>query len=180
MSSEAIQALSTRQVRQRLRQIYIAYLDLTFHVDCYRELHSRTLKHTQFFDFAIGVGATTSGGSGLGILANPQFAWLCGALTSLSVILSVGKVAYDWPNRIKKSLELAEFYGVYAQHYRHLIDDINYRQNWNDQFNERHIKMRSEIAKAPTYPYRHLSEDEMRKIQKAIKKRINPKEWWRP
>jgi hypothetical protein len=63
---------------ERVKQLRDSYLNSVYAVDYYKESNDRTTQYARHFDFAIGLGAVTSGGSGLGILGDTRLAWLCG------------------------------------------------------------------------------------------------------
>jgi hypothetical protein len=163
----------------RIAQIHRSYLDTEYRVDYYAFVRDRTSRFAKHLDFAIGMGALGSGGSGLGILGDPQFAWLCGILTTLSLILAVAKSNYDWPGRISKATELLEYFRSIATQYRNLIDDLNYRKTLSAEFETLHLKLRSDSLNAPADPYPSLSNKKQQKIQESTNSRINRAEWWK-
>ncbi|OJX70439.1 hypothetical protein [Magnetospirillum sp. 64-120] len=166
--------------RKRVEQIYTTYLDAVYATDYFSEVHRATMTYGRFFDFAIGLGAAISGGSGLGILAHPSFAWLCAVITTLSIILTVAKSSYDWPGKMKMAAEMTEKYGTLSGKYQMLIEDINYVEQYSEKFEKIFQKLREEQALISTIPSPVLGEEKQREIQAAIKKRIPYKDWWRP
>ncbi len=98
----------------------------------------------------------------------------------MAVILALAKNYYDWHGRIRNSLELAGFYTELSVQYKHLVDDINYRRCWDDEFDARHVQLRTRLEKPPDDPYPTYSEKELRVIQKRIKDRADYRSWWMP
>lgn len=166
--------------RRRVEQIYAAYLDALYAADYFSEVHRSTTAYGRLFDFAIGLGAAISGGSGLGILANPNFAWVCGTITTVSIILTAAKSAYDWPGKLKLAAQMTEKYGSLSGKYQMLIDDINYSEEFTDKFEQTFQKLRDEEASISSAPFPPLDQDKQRELQAAIKNRIHYQNWWRP
>lgn len=166
-------------ISTRIIQIHHTYLDTEYKVDYYAFVRDRTSRYAKHLDFAIGMGALGSGGSGLGILGDQKFAWLCGILTTVSIVVAVAKSNYDWPGRISKATELMEYFRGIATQYRHLIDDLNYHKTLNPDFETLHLKLRSNSLNAPPDPYPSLSEKHRRAIQEATNSRIDRSGWWK-
>lgn len=164
----------------RVNQLYYTYLDTVYECDYYRVMHDSVVGRARHLDFLIGVGTAVSGGSGLGILANPMFAWLCASLTTLSVVLSAAKSAYDWPGRVKAALERHQTFGEISGRLKGIVEDVQYRRGYTPEVESAYLKIRDEIRAVPANPYKEMSEARRRKIQNAIKQRINHKDWWRP
>ncbi len=167
-------------IRERVEQIHHAYLDIIFKLMHYEVQHAHTTKYSRHFDFAIGLGAAGSGGSGLGILADPLFAVPCAVITSVSVILAIAKNHYDWHGRVKTLLEMIQFYQPLATEYEYLVHDMNHARKWEQEFDKTHRRLRETLRHAPNNPYPHLKEDELRAIQNRVKHRIPYSKWWKP
>jgi hypothetical protein len=161
-----------------VNQVYKECLDALFQRDYYRELYNRTIRYARVFDYSIGLGSAMSGGSGLGILADPKFAWLCGIITTVSVLLSIAKGVWDWPGKTKFALERVQFFDETYSGYRRLIDDINANKQWNADFANKRNNLRQNSTPATPDPYPQLSINTQRSIQNAIKKRVKYAEWW--
>jgi hypothetical protein len=174
-------AIVEANLGRRVKQVHECFLNAQFRHDYYSKEQSTVQQRMAHTDFAIGLGGALSGGSGLGILAVPQMAWACGALTTISTILAIAKASYNWPERLKRSTDLATHYDLLASDYMRLIDDLNVAQVWDSQSEARHSQLRLRFDKPPTdYPFRTPSVKELREIQNAIKNRIKYKEWWKP
>jgi hypothetical protein len=159
-------------------QAYRECLDALFNRDYYQELYNRTIRYARIFDYSIGLGSAMSGGTGLGILADPKFAWVCGIVTTVSVLLSIAKGIWDWPGKTKFTLERVQFYnGIYLG-YRHLIDDINAAKQWNDDFAKRRNDLRQNSMPTTPDPFPQLSKNAQRSIQNSIKEQVNYTKWW--
>lgn len=166
-------------ITTRIAQIHQAYLDTEYRVDYYVFVRDRTARYAKHLDFAIGLGALGSGGTGLGILGDPNFAWLCGILTTVSTVVAIAKSNYDWPGRISKATELMEYFRGIATQYKHLIDDLNYHKTLSPNFEALHLKLRSDSQQAPSDPYPSLSEKHRRAIQEITNNRIHLSGWWK-
>lgn len=166
-------------LQARVAQIHDAYSETQFHVEYYTEFRDRTARYSRHFDFAIGLGALGGGGSGLGILSEPAFAFPCALLTSVSVISSIAKSNYDWQGKISKSQELIDFFSGIAIQYRHLIDDLNYRQSMDDSSVAVFLKLRAEVLKAPNNPYPKMKENVVSDIQNRVNEGVDKENWWR-
>jgi hypothetical protein len=119
-----------------------------------------------------------SGGTGLGILGDAKFAWLCGTVTTVSVLLSIAKGVWDWPGKTKFALERVQFYdGVYSG-YRYLVDDVNAAKQWNADFATRRNDLRKNSKPSTPDPYSKLGQNAQRSIQNRIKNRVQYANWW--
>jgi hypothetical protein len=163
-----------------VRQVHEECLGALYSRDYYRAFHSNTTKYAKSFDFAIALGSAVSGGTGLGILANPAFGWVCGSVTTLSVLLSVAKGVYDWPGKTKFAIDRIQFYENLYSKYRALVDDIGAAREWNSDFAARREALRDRANPDAPDPYGELSGAQRGTIQNAIKARINYKDWWVP
>lgn len=166
--------------RERVRQIHHAYLDALYATEYFKAVHARTTRYARHFDFAIGLGAAVSGGSGLGILGDPAFAWACGVFTTVSFILTVAKAAYDWPGKLKSAAEMVEAYGRLSGRLLALVQDMNYRRSWQDEFDAAFVKLRDEEASFSADIYPPLPATVQAEIQAGIKRRVKYNEWWTP
>lgn len=166
------------QAIARANQVYRAYLNTIFEIDHYHENHARLTARSKHIDFLIALGAAASGGSGLGILASADFAWLCGVLTTVSTVGAVAKGSYDWSGRLQKSVEMIEFYTPIKQAFANLTEDINVSQSWTDEFEARYTALRDKLVDAPVETTPQLSIDVRRDIQNRIKQSIDYKSWW--
>src|SRR5262245_35130657 len=108
-----------------VNQTYRECLDVLFERDYYQTLYEKTIRRSRVFDYSIGLGSAMSGGTGLGILADPNFAWVCGPVTTISVLLSIAKGIWDWPGQTKFTLERVQFYETLYQGYKSLVDDLD-------------------------------------------------------
>ena len=167
------------EVSERINQLYRAYLLTSFEEEYYRERHSTSLETSNHFDLIVGLGAALSGGSGLGILANPAFAWVCGTLTSASVLAAVVKQSYRLDEKARASLERVALYGGARIEYLSLVQDVQAKKQWNEEFETRFSEMRSRFAKYSPFPYSHWDEERLRAIQNKIKNREDYEKWWK-
>lgn len=171
--------LDQEQMSVRVNQVYRNYLNNLYWSDYYGVHHEAALKQARIFDFFIALGTLIAGGSGLGILADPAFAWLCGIVTTIALVLSGLKTAYNWSNRIKASSEKIGAYGGLSFEYSSLIEDINFRRSWTDEFEERFKRLRQQQAKvSKSFDFPHLDTGRQRQIQNQIKGRIQYSKWW--
>jgi hypothetical protein len=132
-------------------------------------------------DFAVGLGAATGGGTGLGILADPRFAWLCAGVTTASTVLAVAKPAYHWAERLQRSVELEKYFDSIVSDYKTLVEEIQESKGLGDALLLRHVELRKKSENPPTqYQFSDLSLDDQREIQKRIKGRVPYKSWWLP
>lgn len=166
--------------KERVAQIHVHCLNSVYATDYFKEVGRRVTRYAPHFDFAIGLGAALAGGSGLGILSNPNFAWLCGILTTASVILTVAKSSYNWPTRLNFASEMTEKYGRLSGKYLLLIDEMNYAKSFNDGFDKTYVALRNEELQFSPENYPDLSIDTQQKIQAAIKRRVPYPNWWTP
>ncbi|WP_020591594.1 hypothetical protein [Kiloniella laminariae] len=162
----------------RINQVYRAYLNSLYEIDYHHECHDRLASRSQHIDFLIALGAASSGGTGLGILASPDFAWLCAILTTISTIGAVAKGIYDWSGRLKKSIEQVEFHTPVKHGLANLIEDIKASQAWSGDFEARYTKLRDELALVPVNSGNGLSVEIQRQIQNRIKDRLQYRNWW--
>ena len=116
----------------------------------------------------------------MGILADPRFAWLCGFITTASIVLTVAKTTFDWPGRLKYATEMVEKYGRISGKYQLLIEDLNYRQVFNAELDDAFKKLREEELDFARDDYPKLKVELQEAIQDAIRKRINYGKWWKP
>ena len=170
--------MNQSNISARVKQIHHTYLDVEYQLDYYGYVRDRTTRYARHLDFAIGLGAVGSGGSGLGILGDPMFAWLCGVLTSVSVIVAIAKSNYDWHGRIAKCTELMEFFRNIATQYKYLIDDLNYYQDLHSDLEAQHLKLRNDYLNSPPDPYPKLKEKEKELVQDMTLRRIDRRAWW--
>jgi hypothetical protein len=161
-----------------INQTYRECLGALFQRDYYQELYSRTIRYSRIFDYSIGLGSAMSGGSGLGILADPKFAWVCGPVTTVSVLLSIAKGVWDWPGKTKFTLERVQFYDDIYSRYQQLVDDLNVAKQWTDEFKNRRDNLRQNNRPPTADPYPQLGEKVQRAIQNSIKQRIKYTTWW--
>ena len=89
-----------------VKSVYLGYLTAVFRRDYYKALRESVQKTCSHMDFAIGLGAAAGGGTGLGILADQRFAWLCAVITTVATVLAVAKTSYQWADRLQRSIEL--------------------------------------------------------------------------
>jgi hypothetical protein len=164
----------------RAGQVIQDYLTTEFLREYYRDRHGKTTRYAKHFDFLIALGSAGSGGSGLGILGDPRFAWLCGIVTTVSFILSAAKSQYDWQGRVQNSLKMEEFYGPISTKYKHIIDDMNVARAWNEDFEQRYLTLREEAEHSPQDPYPSYPDKALRVIQNRVKAQIPYERWWTP
>ena len=161
-----------------VNQLYRERLGLLYERDYYLELYKRTIRYARVFDYSIGLGSAMSGGTGLGILADPKFAWICGIITTISILLSIAKGIWDWPGKTKFALDRIQFYDAAHSGYKSLTDDVNAAQQWNADFASRRNTLRQSSAPTTPDPYPQLSLKKKRSIQNAIKERVSYNTWW--
>lgn len=169
------------QDSDRIKNIYAAYLTSIFRRDYYKSLRESVQKTCSHMDFAVGLGAATGGGTGLGILADPRFAWLCAGITTASTVLAVAKPAYHWAERLQHSIELEKYFDGVVSEYKSLVEEIQAARNVTEAVFARHVELQKRSDHPPTqYQYRDLSHDKQREIQNRIKSRVPYKSWWLP
>ena len=161
-----------------INQMYRECLAALFGRDYYQKLYNNTIWYSRVFDYSIGLGSAMSGGTGLGILANPNLAWLCGIITTASVLLSIAKGVWDWPGKTKFAMDRVQFYEKLYFDYKALVDDVNAAFEWNADFKARRESLRANSLPKPPDPYPELDEETKRVIQNAIKNRLDYKKWW--
>ena len=161
-----------------VNQTYRECLKVLFQRDYYQAFYDRTIKYSRAFDYSIGLGSAMSGGTGLGILADPRFAWVCGIMTTVSVLLSIAKGVWDWPGQLKFGLDRVQFYSGLHARYESLVDDINVACQWTNDFEKRRNELRSESGLSVADPYPQLDMAAKRAIQDAIKARVPYTTWW--
>jgi hypothetical protein len=154
------------------------YLNALFHENYYKRLHVRTVTYAKAFDFTIALGSAASGGTGLGILADPRFGWLCAIVTTVSVLLSVAKGVWGWDQKTKFALERVQFYSDLNSKYMMLVDDLNAARTWRPDFETRRNEIRQKAMPPTIDPYGELPEKMKLAIQTSIKQTIPYKEWW--
>src|SRR5262249_12897013 len=147
-----------------------------FKRDYYQKMYENTITYAKVFDYSIGLGSGISGGSGLGILADPKFAWICGPITTVSVLLSIAKGVWDWPGKSKFALDRIQFYSSLYDGYQSLVDDIQVALDWKvPEFQDRRTALKNKSTPPTPDPYKQLS----RKTQEAIQDKITGyKTWW--
>jgi hypothetical protein len=161
-----------------VNQVYRECLDARYERDYYQELYDRTIRYSRVYDYSIGLGSAGSGGTGLGILADPKFAFVCGTVTTISVLLSIAKGIWDWPGKTKFALDRVQFYDGLAAGYEDLVDDLNAAKEWKPEFASRRAELRKNSRPGSPDPYPKLSEGVRRRIQNAIKQQVSYSTWW--
>ncbi|MBR0801895.1 hypothetical protein JQ615_41960 [Bradyrhizobium jicamae] len=161
-----------------INQTYRECLNALYERDYYQIAHSNTIQYARIFDYAIGLGSAVSGGSGLGILADPKFAWLCGTVTTVSVLLSVAKGVWDWPGKANFALQRVQFYQKLYSNYQRLVDDVNAAKKWTEEFAEKRNKLRDGATPEQPDPNPELNLATKRRIQNDIKSRLKYTSWW--
>lgn len=162
----------------RVNSAYRMYLTGHFEEAYYRKRYDHLITTSQHFDFVIALGAALSGGTGLGILADARFAWVCGVVTAASVLIAAFKGGYKWPEKLKVTLEILSTLSKLNAQASNLVDDIQHRKTWNDDFEARYKKLRDEYAAVPVYPFPHWSDEKLREIQNDIKNRKEYRKFW--
>jgi hypothetical protein len=161
-----------------INQMYRECLAALFKRDYYQEMYNRTIRYAKVFDYSIGLGSAASGGTGLGILANPQFGWLCGAMTTVSVVLSIAKGVWDWSGKSKFALDRTYFYSKLYAGYNLLVDDVNAHREWNKSFSERRDALRGASLPDSPDPYPEMELQVRKQIQDNIKAKLDYRKWW--
>ena len=162
----------------RINQVYRTYLNTVYDIDYTLERHNSLASRSKHIDFLIGIGAAASGGSGLSILASPDFAWLCIPLTTISTVGAIAKGSYDWPGRLQKYIETIQFIAPINHGLKLLTEDIQASKNWKNEFEVAFEKLRNDLAKKPIDMTKDLPLQVRRKIQDAIKHRLIYTTWW--
>ena len=162
----------------RVNQVYRGYLNTIFAIDCYLERHGRLAATSKHLDFLIAAGTAASGGSGLGILVSPAFAWVCASLTAISTVGAIAKSSYDWAGCLRTYLERLQFLAPIRQRYRNLIEDIQASKSWNASFENRYTELRDALLTMSVDSCSALPIKTRRKIQNEIKAREAYKTWW--
>lgn len=161
----------------RINQIYRAYLDRRFDLEHYICIQRETLQWARYWDFIIGFAAAISGGSGLGILADKKFAYLCALITTAAIILTVAKAVWDWPGKLKAINDRIVALSELAGRYKILVDDLQYRQALLPELNATFDKIRADDVKVIQDGFA-LSIKKQRDIQDRLKAQVKYKEWW--
>lgn len=161
-----------------INQMYRECLAALFKRDYYQEMYNKTIRYAKVFDYSIGLGSAASGGTGLGILANPQFGWLCAAMTTVSVFLSIAKGVWDWSGKSKFALDRTYFYSKLYTGYSSLVDDVNANREWNKSFSDRRDALRTASHPDAPDPYPELDVQVRRQIQDGIKSKVDYRKWW--
>lgn len=138
---------------------------------------SGRIKHS---DFGITLGTAISGGTGLGILADPRFAVACGSVSALSVILSTIKAAYQWPDKYKQAIEMAQHYSGICARYRPLVHKLNREKKWSNSIGAAFKEIDEDNSKYVPLDYIKLPDERRQRIQQEIREREKPQTWWRP
>ena len=162
----------------RINQVYRGYLNTIFAMDCYHERHVRLAERSKHLDFLIAAGTAMTGGSGLGILAAPEFAWACGSLTVISTLGGIVKSSYGWAGRLQIYHERLKILAPISLRYKSLIEDIQASESWNSGFESRYAKLRDDLKAMPVDAFKELPIKTKREIQNAIKDRESYKTWW--
>jgi hypothetical protein len=162
----------------QVRQLYNECLNALFRESYYKRFHSRTVSYAKFFDFTIALGSAASGGTGLGILADPRFGWICGIVTTVAVFLSVAKGVYAWDAKTRFALERVQLYSELDSKYMALVDDVNAACTWNKDFQTRREELRTMSEPKTVDPYGEMSERKRREIQESLKKIVPYTTWW--
>jgi hypothetical protein len=164
--------LGVMTVPAQVNQLHNECLTALFRESYYKRLHSNTVGYAKIFDFSIALGSAASGGTGLGILADPRFGWLCGIATTFSVLLSVAKGVWGWDAKTKFALERVQFYSDLGTQYMALVDDLNAASAWNRDFEERRKALRSRSNPATPDPYSELSKKVQDQIQASVRQSV--------
>jgi hypothetical protein len=172
------QAIASK--RERVRQVYSAYLDTQYHVEYYRTYYGRIQDNSRIFEFVIALSALLSGGSGLGILATQWMAVPCGVITAFAVIFTAAKQTFDWPGKANFCVEMVDKNGRLAGQLKILVDDIKAARSWTNEFAKSFDTLRTEIANLPQDKLPKLPPEEQNRMQTGIIESEQPQHWWKP
>jgi hypothetical protein len=168
----------TAEIPPQVTQLHNECLNAMFREGYYKKLHASTVRYAKIFDFSIALGSAASGGTGLGILADPRFGWICGVVTTISVLLSVAKGVWGWDAKTKFALERVQFYSDLGSKYMALVDDVNAAAAWNPEFQARRAALRANGAPTTPDSYPELSKQTQQEVQDAIKASVPYTTWW--
>lgn len=164
------------------KQIYRAYLDSLYEVDYYRQVRLGVTSYSQYYDFIIALGTALSGGTGVvGILNESQpMAYVCGAVTLASIVLTAAKQAFDWPGKINFASEMLQRHAALAARYKIIVDRMQATHALTKDIIEGHNKLLADQASLPVDNYEALPIEKRKKLQAAIQQREAPQTWWKP
>jgi hypothetical protein len=166
------------QTATRVNQVYREYLTILFRQKYYNELYGRTVWWSKILDYLISVGSAASGGTGLGILATPAFAWACGPLTTISFFLGIAKANWGWADKSKFALDRVAFYDKLSGGYQSLVDDIDAARAWTEDFSNTRNALRQNATPSQPDPYRELRDKVKAKVQDSVQHQVQYKQWW--
>ncbi|UXN65410.1 hypothetical protein N8E89_07085 [Phyllobacterium sp. A18/5-2] len=164
------------------KQIYRSYLDSLYEVDYYHAAIVGVASYSQYYDFVIALGTALSGGTGIiGILSESQpMAYVCGAVTLASIVLTAAKQAFDWPSKINFASERMQEHAVLAARYKIIVDRIQATHALTKQTVQAHHELLDEQASLPVAKFKPLPLKKRRELQAAIQQREAPQTWWKP
>ncbi|MDH7806858.1 MULTISPECIES: hypothetical protein [unclassified Rhizobium] len=164
------------------KQIYRSFLDSLYEVDYYREVRLGVASYSQYYDFVIALGTALSGGTGvIGILNESKpMAYVCGAVTLASIVLTAAKQAFDWPSKINFASEMMQQHAAHAARYKIIVDRIQAAHALTKDAIHGHLELLNEQASMPVDHYKALPIVKRRELQAAIQQREAPKTWWKP
>lgn len=162
----------------RVNQVYRMYLDLLWGTECYRRRYQQILRIANRIDFAIAVCGAAGGGSGVGVLKDPRLAWVSGAAAILTIVLAAAKNAYRWTDKLKHIADQIVHYEVLKCDFEQLVQDIQSKLAFPDEFEKRFAQLRKQEAKLPVELDPLLPTKQARSIRNEIKQREHYEAWW--
>lgn len=175
-------AASPGSSRLKVQQVHNAYLDTVYVHDYFQAVRQSSSRWANHLNFIIALGGSGGGATGfLGLVGGISWlAWVCGPLTLIAAALAIAKPIYGWDKAVELSNRMIEEYGTLSTRYRFLIENMNVRQRWTEDLEQKAESLeakRLEVAPASFPPLPH---DQTISIQNAIIKRIDYTNWWLP
>lgn len=162
----------------RANQLYRRYLNSRYDEEYYKLHHGEIIRKTKVFDFWIGLGTFVTGGTGLGILADPAFAYVCGVLTTASVIASVYKHSMRLDQEAKDCLERMAFFATQRANWERLVEDLQSERDWSTDIETRYQKVVASSTGMPPFAHSLMKLEKQRELQDQIKAKVNYEKFW--
>lgn len=107
-------------------------------------------------------------------------AYVCGAITLASIVLTAAKQAFDWPSRINFASEMMQQHAALAARYKIIWEQLQVAHALTARVVQAHFELRHKQASLPANGFRPLPIEKRRQIQAAIQHREAPNTWWLP
>jgi hypothetical protein len=167
-------------VAARVGQVKVDCLKAIYSRDYYKKFLDIYTSRIEYIDLCLAISTGLTGVSGLAILKEPNFGWVCGAITAISLALSGIKKHYKMLEKVGYAYERLQFFEVHSHEMMMFVNDLNAGRAWTKAAEDRYKRILSkrDLTKADKYP--DLPLKVRREIQDAIKARLNYKSWWSP